>query len=92
MIQFFPQGRIFDETVLNDFPHALDQLALAKSPQHFRIDQNPIRLGKGSYHVLSIECIDSGLTSDRGVNLRCQTSRYLDEMDSPHIGGCYKAS
>ncbi len=73
-----------NHTVLHGFEQAGPVLAFGKRGQHIRIDQHTCRLMKRAQKILAIGEIDSGLATDRGIDLRHQRRRDLYHRNSAH--------
>ncbi|CJG49702.1 Uncharacterised protein [Streptococcus pneumoniae] len=87
-----PQFWILNQAILDNFTHPFNQLSFSEGFKNKWINQNPIWLGKGPHHIFSKWCVNACLSTDRRINLSCQTSRNLNKVNTPHIGRGYKAS
>ncbi|MNQ40957.1 hypothetical protein D3C85_546210 [compost metagenome] len=82
---------ITDQPVLDDFGQPGGQLARRQGIEAGGIDQHHVRLIEGADHVLAQRMVDPGLAAHRGVDLRQQRGRNLDEIDAALVAGGGKA-
>jgi hypothetical protein len=86
-----PEGRIVDQPIFGDLGIARQQLAPGQAIQHVGIGKHQPRLVEGADEVLAMTRVDAGLAADRGIDLRQQGRRDLDEIDAAQQGGGGKA-
>ena len=77
-----PERRIVDQPVLRDLGIARQQLAPGQGVEHLGVGQHQPRLVEGADQVLAMARVDAGLAADRGIDLRQQGGRHLDEVDA----------
>ena len=73
------ETRVPDERDLRDFGIAGAQFPVGQRCQHSRVDQHQRRLMKGPDQVFARRAVNRGFATDRGIDLRQQGGRHLDE-------------
>ena len=79
--------RIGNERVLDDFGEAGAELAGRQRRQRRGVGDHGDRLVKGADQVLAGGMVHACLAADRGVDLREQRGRQLDEIDTALVAG-----
>ena len=79
--------RIGDERVLDDLGEPGAELAGRQRRQRRGVGDHRDRLVKGADQVLAGGMVHAGLAADRGVDLREQRGRQLDEIDTALVAG-----
>ena len=65
--------------MLDHFGESRAQLALGQRIERRDVGDHRARLVKGAEHVLALDMVDGGLAADRGVHLRKQRGRHLQQ-------------
>ena len=73
--------------VLDDLGEPGGELALGQRRERVGVREHHARLVEGADHVLAERMVDRGLAADRGVDLREQRRRDLDERHAALIDG-----
>ena len=75
------------EAVLDHLGQARAQLAVGQRVEGRHVRDHRARLVEGADHVLAERVVDRGLAADRGVDLREQRGRHLDERHAALVDG-----
>ena len=78
--------RVADEAVLDDLGQPGREFTVGKRVERVGVDNHRARLVERADHVLAECMVHAGLAADRGVHLRQQRGRHLDERDTALIG------
>jgi hypothetical protein len=87
LLQPVEKGGVADGAVLDDFGQARAVLPGGQGVQRGGVYEHGAGLVKGADQVLALDVIDSRLAADRGVHLRQQGRRRLQETHAPHVAG-----
>ena len=76
---------VAEQSVFGDLGIAGAELALRQRVEQRGIGEHQDRLMEGADQILAVLRIDAGLAADRGIDLRQQRGRHLDEIEAaPH--------
>ncbi len=81
------ESRVADQSVFDHLGETGGQLAVRECVQRCRVGDHAARLVERADHVLAERVIDAGLAAHRGVDLRQQRGRHLDEIHTALIAG-----
>ena len=82
-----PEFRVQDQAVLDHLGQTGRHFARRQRVQHVGIDLDRHRLVERADHVLAQRVVDGGLAAHRGIDLRQQRRRHLQEAHAAHVDG-----
>ena len=77
--------RVANRAVFDDLCHSVGKDPIGKSFYYIRVTDNDVRTVEAADKVLSAVKINSGLSADRGIDRRHQSSRKLNKPHASHI-------
>ena len=88
-----PKFWILNQAILDNLTHPFNQLSFSQGSSRISGSiRTPSGWAKVPHHIFSKWSVDTCLSADRRIHLSCQAGRYLNKMNTPHIGRGYKTS